>query len=316
MNMSESQMSDARVKGLSMSAVSNLIGVPAPTIRTWERRYDIVEPARDESGRRVYSPEQVERLRVIAELSDLGERVSDLARMSTDELQERHRLHRGEAGDPDQFRVAVVHPTLGETLTGHTGDASHRVDVVARADEPDQLEVEGPIDVLVVDLESLGASPVVALQTLLDRLDPPCTLVTYHYMARPVRNRLTRPSLRAVKVPLSPAQLRQLVVDHALAHGAGTESGEASDHAPATRFRREELEKLIHRPTGLLCECPNHIASLVLALREFELYSRRCANETAEDAALHGDLADGTGQARATMEVLLARVCAHEGIDL
>lgn len=43
--------------------VSKLLDLPTVTIRAWENRYKIIEPARDENGHRIYSDQNVEDLR-------------------------------------------------------------------------------------------------------------------------------------------------------------------------------------------------------------------------------------------------------------
>ncbi|MFT6146876.1 MAG: DNA-binding transcriptional MerR regulator, partial [Myxococcota bacterium] len=67
---------------LSIGAVARLTNIPTDTIRTWERRYKAVTPSRTESGHRLYSPEDVDRLRMLSHLADQGERVSDLASLT------------------------------------------------------------------------------------------------------------------------------------------------------------------------------------------------------------------------------------------
>jgi DICT domain-containing protein len=51
------------VKGLAIKDVSERTGLAPGTIRMWEQRYGVPEPARADSGYRVYSPEDVELLR-------------------------------------------------------------------------------------------------------------------------------------------------------------------------------------------------------------------------------------------------------------
>lgn len=48
---------------LTIQDVSRLLQVPAPTIRSWERRYGIPSATRTEGGHRRYSPEQLTMLR-------------------------------------------------------------------------------------------------------------------------------------------------------------------------------------------------------------------------------------------------------------
>lgn len=49
----------------NIKAVEAMVGIPAGTIRMWERRYQIITPQRSESGHRLYTDEQVEMLRKI-----------------------------------------------------------------------------------------------------------------------------------------------------------------------------------------------------------------------------------------------------------
>jgi DNA-binding transcriptional MerR regulator/methylmalonyl-CoA mutase cobalamin-binding subunit len=58
----------------SISAVERDTGISKDTLRVWERRYSFPLPERDAHGERVYSREQVEQLRAIKRLLDLGHR--------------------------------------------------------------------------------------------------------------------------------------------------------------------------------------------------------------------------------------------------
>lgn len=49
----------------SISAVARMLGVPSATLRTWEDRYALVVPERNESGHRLFSRVQVEQLRFV-----------------------------------------------------------------------------------------------------------------------------------------------------------------------------------------------------------------------------------------------------------
>ena len=63
----------------SMKATSELTGLTAETLRAWERRYGLVAPERDRSGRRGYSREAVERLARLKRLTDRGHAIRHLA---------------------------------------------------------------------------------------------------------------------------------------------------------------------------------------------------------------------------------------------
>jgi MerR family transcriptional regulator, light-induced transcriptional regulator len=55
-----------------IKTVERLTGIPAATLRAWERRYSAVVPARTHSGHRVYGPSDVERLKHLKSLVDSG----------------------------------------------------------------------------------------------------------------------------------------------------------------------------------------------------------------------------------------------------
>ena len=48
---------------LPIAAVSSLLGIPVPTIRSWERRYGFPEPARTQGKHRRYSVDEIDQLR-------------------------------------------------------------------------------------------------------------------------------------------------------------------------------------------------------------------------------------------------------------
>ncbi len=70
----------------TIKAVAQATGVTVETLRAWERRYEVVQPSRDGSGRRTYSAADVARLRLLRTATELGHTISRLARLSEDEL--------------------------------------------------------------------------------------------------------------------------------------------------------------------------------------------------------------------------------------
>lgn len=64
-----------------INAVSEMTGVPAATLRAWERRYGLPEPRRTESSYRVYSDRDVALIRRVRELCDGGLAPSEAAKV-------------------------------------------------------------------------------------------------------------------------------------------------------------------------------------------------------------------------------------------
>jgi MerR-like DNA binding protein/GAF domain-containing protein len=58
--------------GLTVKAVSQRTGIPAATLRTWERRYGFVRPLRSPSGYRLYSDDEIVRIQQVKYLLDQG----------------------------------------------------------------------------------------------------------------------------------------------------------------------------------------------------------------------------------------------------
>ncbi len=73
----------------NIGAVARLTQIHPETIRVWERRYELVVPKRSDSGRRIYSDDDIERLLLVKQLTELGNAVSGLAKLSNQELRGR-----------------------------------------------------------------------------------------------------------------------------------------------------------------------------------------------------------------------------------
>jgi DNA-binding transcriptional MerR regulator/methylmalonyl-CoA mutase cobalamin-binding subunit len=63
-----------------------MAGISPGLLRAWERRYQLVEPRRTDSGYRVYSAEDVELLSAAARLVDAGHSISEVARLSPPDI--------------------------------------------------------------------------------------------------------------------------------------------------------------------------------------------------------------------------------------
>ncbi len=76
------------MKDFNIQVASNLTGVSVHTLRTWEKRYQVVTPARTDSGRRLYNEEDVRKLKALNDLCSLGHNISSIANKSMEELDE------------------------------------------------------------------------------------------------------------------------------------------------------------------------------------------------------------------------------------
>lgn len=66
-------------EGLSIQAASQLLRVPAPTIRSWERRYGVPATPRSSGGHRRFQPDELKALRQMRDEIARGRRAGDAA---------------------------------------------------------------------------------------------------------------------------------------------------------------------------------------------------------------------------------------------
>ena len=70
----------------SIRDLEKLTGIKAHTIRVWEQRYRLIEPARTETNIRYYTDENLRHLFNIALLNRYGHKISNLAKMEPEEV--------------------------------------------------------------------------------------------------------------------------------------------------------------------------------------------------------------------------------------
>lgn len=95
-------------------------GLSAHVIRIWEQRYHAVEPERTETNRRLYSPEQIERLSLLREVTRAGHGIGQVAQWPIDKLRQLAAEGRGaeipEAPPPARIPARTTPAFLEECL--------------------------------------------------------------------------------------------------------------------------------------------------------------------------------------------------------
>ena len=71
----------------SISAVARILAIPVATLRTWEERYGQVVPARNDSGHRLFSREQIEQLRFVQVQMSGGASAADAHRLLAERIE-------------------------------------------------------------------------------------------------------------------------------------------------------------------------------------------------------------------------------------
>ncbi|HSN71883.1 MAG TPA: MerR family transcriptional regulator, partial [Steroidobacteraceae bacterium] len=70
----------------SIKAVAHATGLTVETLRAWERRYGVIRPERDATGRRVYGAADVVRLRRLREATERGHPIGRIAGLTDAQL--------------------------------------------------------------------------------------------------------------------------------------------------------------------------------------------------------------------------------------
>lgn len=79
-------MIEVATSQLSIEEIARDTGLGKDTLRVWERRYGFPDPLRTANGERIYSPEQLTRLRLICRLIDQGCRPGSIVALSSADL--------------------------------------------------------------------------------------------------------------------------------------------------------------------------------------------------------------------------------------
>ena len=302
--------------GYRSGVAARLAGLSVETLRVWERRYGVSDTERSPRGQRIYSAQQVNRLRLLKSLVDQGHPIGLIAGLSWEQL---HDLSNANVEPDDKpagpIRVVLVGPTLsGRVAAG--GRDSLNFDVLHSSAKLEQAMPHLPgsgCEVLVVELSELDESALPLIEQARAAANPRAVVVLYRFSPSATIRQLRMNDCTVARVPSDPAEI------FGLCRTALTGERVAPREAPSTpvaapRFDEGELTTLATASNKLGCECPRHLAELLLMVGSFERYSAQCASRNPEDAQLHQELGRAAGQARGILEQAMERLARAEGL--
>ncbi len=316
-----------------------MLRMPVATLRVWERRYGLTRPALSPSGRRLYSADDVRHLALVKQLTDLGHAIGSLAHLDMSQLQRVAATHadalaatqgskQAESARPPParaWRLAVIGATLGKRL-------QHPA-MLRRLGRP--LSLLGPFDDVAQAAAALQPSNVDALLVYEPQLQagwpasfnaaaPSLTAVPkallYGFAADAVCDTLAAAGMALLRGPQPDAVLAQWL--HAFSMATTTpqpvadNAAQARQPAPPRRWDDAALADFAARSSAIACECPRHVAELLMQLSHFEAYSAGCEQRNAADAEIHTHLKQVAAASRTRFEDALEHVALHEGLLL
>ncbi len=320
-------------------AVARMLRMPVATLRVWERRYELTQPKLTPGGQRLYSADDVQRLALIKRLTDLGHAIGSVAPLDMPQLQRVASTHAqalattqsNERPDVDYappvraWRLAVVGVALGTRM--------QRPALLRRIGRP--VELLGPfddiaqaaavvessrLDALLFHVPQLHGGWLAAVAAAAPALMGVPKAVLYSFAADPVCEALATAGTALLREPQPDAVVAQWL--NSLSSKAATAPllaelpAPGAEPVPPRRWDDAALADFANLSPTIACECPSHVAELLMRLSHFEAYSAECENRNAADAELHGHLRRVATASRARFETALEHVALHEGLLL
>lgn len=308
------------MKQYSIGAIAKLTGLTVHNLRVWEKRHQVVETERSQTGRRQYSEADLQRLLLLKGCVDQGLSISNLAALSNRELEATlatFRKAQPQSGGRQTLGVCVV----GQELAGvveqvlSQGFRIGELRTFSHLDALQAADLGGAPDLLVIDQPSLSAAEARPLGNLFKRINARINLLHYRYSRQQDVAYLRSLGIHTLKAPVDLNELSQLL-QRLLTAPALQPELLVSRQAPERRYSDAALQAAANMSTSIECECPHHLAELIKSLLAFETYSSQCQRKDKAGEDLHRHIYLRTAQARSIMEELLQSVLEQEGIDL
>ena len=212
-------------------------------------------------------------------------------------------------------RIAVLDEGMSAQLRASLDSASDLELAWTGISAAELVAKAPPAQVVLASIDLLGDEPVSRMNELVEATGAELGIALYAYAKRDLLDRLSSGNrVRTLRAPLNLPTLRCQMMS-IIARNLLSSNSTSSGIAPP-RYSAVQLGKLQQISTAIDCECPNHLATLLQNLADFEAYSANCESRNAEDAEVHRLLYEHTARARALLERAMDRVIAHEKIEI
>lgn len=316
--------------------------MPVATLRIWEQRYQAVRPNTAASGHRLYSPADVERATLLRRLTAQGHAIGLLASLETEQMREMlrapevTRTNWVEAHIQSSINIVVVGQSLASRvqrlfylqpfglkvqLLGVFDSLDASVKAAGQSDEP-------TADILILQAGSLQTGVHQELLKAQEAWRAPSAAVFYRFSSAAARAELTNVGVEVLSEPSDDNSLRLWLATLQHKDAQRRNVAEVRHSTPPVSaglgeqtvspplFDDAALTQFAGLSTTVACECPSHLAELLLQVSSFEKYSSECANRSAADERLHAYLQHVAGSARMLFEKALEQVAIAEGLPL
>jgi DNA-binding transcriptional MerR regulator len=309
-----------------------MLRMPVASLRNWERRYALTQPAVSPGGQRLYTAQDVRRLALIKQLTDLGHAIGGLAPLDMAQLRQVASTHASTlaAMQPAARTAAVGRPSAGPLRLAVIGAAlaarlrrpallrqlGQAVELLGPFDNPAQAAAaagEASIDAVLAHAPQLHAGWRAAFDSAAPALAGTPKAVLYSFAADAACDALAGDGVQLLREPQPDAVVAQWLQGLLRAR-----EGAPATPAPASprRWSDAALAEFASLSSAIACDCPRHVVELLVQLSHFEAYSADCEDRNTADAELHAHLARVAAGCRASFETALEHVAFHEGLLL
>lgn len=315
------------------SAVARMAGMPVATLRIWEQRYRAVQPGTSPTGHRRYSPADVQRVILLRDLTARGHAIGSIAPLDSVRLQQLHQSvavpTRAPADATRELRIIVVGPALALRLQrpGVVRCLHRAPRVIAVFDTLGDVASDAGnrrADLLMCHAPEPQPGLTTELQVTAAACRARRSALIYRFAGSNATQALADAGVLAVREPADDTALGSwlasvetlLSTRKPQAEARAPIADRSGDALPPPRYDDSTLTAIAGISSSLACECPRHVAELLMQLASFERYSAHCIDRSPADARLHDDLRRVAGAARLMFEAALERVAQHERLPL
>ncbi len=126
-------MSNESTKKFNIQIAAQMSGLSTHTIRAWEKRYQALTPVRNENGRRLYTSQEIDRLMMLSQLTQLGTSIGQIAGLSDAELKESYEKLLQNSGQGTSVmagrKILNLHETKNKLLSAV---GNYQVDLISQ----------------------------------------------------------------------------------------------------------------------------------------------------------------------------------------
>jgi len=271
---------------LSIGKLSQEAGIHASTLRVWEARYQMITPVRTEGGARRYTQQDCLRLKWIKALVELGYKPRELAALTLEELKVELDSASGASDRGSAFSKNLVIGAFGANAWAKSLFSPPTFDLGGEVRHVEGLtdleQYAAGLDVIIIVTHGLQVSLARRIAELSSAHPGKPIMVVYEFSSAMALGELQRSAALSLRYPVSPAEFSAKL--RSLAQQQNHAGPQQATYSP------ESLQAILTAEHKILCECPKHLAQLLLSLHGFVEYSGSCANDSPAEAIIHGKI--------------------------